>query len=265
MREARRWLEAAGWVVLVTVLWGADLLVKIAERNQTGFGKSDFRLMSEQATSAIAVLVMIAFVIRWLQLFPLRRDAWVPAVIGHTAGSVIFAFGHHVLMIAMRVPWYRVSGMTYDWRDGFLPNLIVEYQKDIKVYLGILLIVTAYRFYRRTQPAAPTPPGNRLVVHIGSAERVLRFDEIDYLEAARNYVAVHADGREYLVRDTMANLAARLAGGPFVRSHRSFIVNLDKIAELRSADSRYRIVLTSGAEVPLSRSYRDGFKSLLGG
>ncbi|MGB5621682.1 MAG: hypothetical protein WBN65_04230, partial [Gammaproteobacteria bacterium] len=146
--RTRWWAEAAGWVVIVTVLWGADLLAKFGERDLSGFGKDNFRLISEQVTSAIAVLIMIAFVIRWLKLFPLKRSAWVPAVIGHTAGSIIFAFGHQSLMIAMRIPWYELNGRHYIWREPFVNNLFVEYQKDIKVYLGILLVASAYQLYR---------------------------------------------------------------------------------------------------------------------
>lgn len=258
----RSWLEAAGWILLVALLWGADLLAKMAERDQAGFGKDDFRLISEQVTSALAALIMILFVIRWLRLFPLRRAAWAAAVIGHTAGSILFAFGHYALTVALRMAWYGLSGVSYVWREPFVANLIVEYQKDIKIYLGIVAVLIAYRRYTGP-PAAVAPGGERLVVQTGSAERILRFDEIDYLEAARNYVSVHADGQEYVVRDTVANLVSKLSGAGFARCHRSFIVNLGKIREIRTEDARHRIVLDSGRELPLSRGYRDEFRALL--
>lgn len=260
----RRWLEAAGWIALVAVLWGADLLAKLAERDQAGFGKDDFRLVSEQVTSAIAALIMVLFVVRWLRLFPLRRDAWAAAIVGHTAGSILFAFGHFTLMVVMRIAWYGANGVHYVWREPFVANLVVEYQKDIKVYLGIVVIVTAYRLYRG-QSGAAAPPGDRLVVQTGKAERILRFDEIDYLEAARNYVSVHAGGHEYILRDTISNLLERLEAAGFARSHRSYVVNLEKIREIRTEDSRHRIVLDSGREVPLSRGFRDRFRALIAG
>lgn len=289
-----RWLEAAGWVVIVAVLWGADLLARMAERDLTGVGKDDFRLISEQVTSAVAVLVMIPFVLRWLAMFPLRRDAWVPAVIGHTVGSVFFAFGHHSLMIALRIPWYALHGIDYVWRTHFVSNLVVEYQKDIKIYAGILLVATAWGLYRRARaspavtdrstaagtassatgtplPVAPAPhrgeagpaAGGRLRVQTGKGEGLLRYDDIESLEAARNYVTIHAAGREYLVRDTMAALARRLADGPFLRVHRSHIVNLDQIEEIRPAGSGQRIRLRSGREIPLGRAYRSALDARL--
>lgn len=253
-----RWLEACGWVTIVTVLWGADLLAKFAERDHFGFGKDDFRLVSEQVTSGIAVLAMIPFVLRWLSLFPLRRNAWVPAIVGHTAGTVLFAFGHQVLMIAQRAPWYALNGIDYVWREPFVNNLIVEYQKDIKVYFGIVLIATAWRFYLDRSPGARAGEGGgRLVVQTGQGTSVLRHERIEYLEAARNYVSVHADAREYLVRDTLVNLLEQLAGGSFLRCHRSFAVNTERIREIRTTEGRQRIVLDSGTEIPLSRGYRD--------
>jgi DNA-binding LytR/AlgR family response regulator len=102
------------------------------------------------------------------------------------------------------------------------------------------------------------------MVQTESGESIVRFDQIEYLEASRNYVVVHAEGQENLVRDTLGNLERKLAGGNFARTHRSFIISLDKIAETQPTNAgAHRIRLESGAEVPLSRGFRDGFKSLL--
>ncbi len=255
----RKAIEAGGWILLVTVLWGSDLLAKLQERDQLGYGKSDFLLISEQATSAIAVLIMIPFVVRWLRLFPILIDRWAAAVIGHTAGTVIFAFGHFSIMVMLRIPWYAFHGRDYVWRANFVDNLLVEYQKDIKIYLGILAVLLAYRLFRNSRTAEPDPKPDRLAVQTRDGERLLRFDEIDYLEAARNYVSVYSGGREFVIRETMANLEKRLAHGPFVRCHRSFIVNADKVREIRSVDSGHQIVLSDGSEVALGRSYKTAF------
>jgi len=257
--NVRLWLEAAGWIGVVTVLWGTDLLAKFSVRDQSGIGKDTFRLVSEQVTSGIAVLAMILFLIQWLRLFPLRLNVWPRAVIGHTIGSIIFAFGHFILMIALRIPWYALNGRTYIWREPFVSNLIVEYQKDIKIYIGFVIVVAAYQYYRRSRIPAPQPGVNRLVVQTGAGDSVLRMEQIDYLEAARNYIAVHAEGREYIIRDTMANMMQRLSGPNFARTHRSYIVNIDKIRDIRTVDSGQRVFLQNGADVPLSRKYRKQF------
>jgi DNA-binding LytR/AlgR family response regulator len=105
----------------------------------------------------------------------------------------------------------------------------------------------------------------RLVVQTGRGSSVVRYEDIECLEAARNYVTVHAAGREYVMRETMASLARRLSDGPFARSHRSYIVNVDRIEEIRAVDSQYRIRLSGGREIPLSRTYREAFRAFLSG
>jgi hypothetical protein len=234
-------------------------------RDQTGVGKDTFRLVSEQVTSAAAVLVMILFLVQWLKLFPIRMADWPRVVIGHTIGSIIFAFGHFVLMLALRIPWYALNERTFVWRQSFVSNLILEYQKDIKIYIGFVIVISAYQYYRRSRTSAPQSHVDRLIVQTGTSDSVLRLEEIDYLEAARNYILVHAGGREYMIRDTMTNVVRRLSSGPFVRTHRSFIVNIDKIKEIRTVDAGQRVILTSGEDVPLSRGYREGFTQKIGG
>ena len=225
----RALLEAAGWIALVALLWGTDLLAKLSVRDQTGIGKDTFRLVSEQVTSAAAVLVMVLFLVQWLKLFPLRLDGWPRAVIGHTIGSIIFAFGHFVLMVALRIPWYALDERTYVWREPFVSNLIVEYQKDIKIYIGFVIVISAYQYYRRSRVTVAQPRTDRMIVQTGAGDSVLRFEQIDYIEAARNYVSIHAEGREYVIRDTMSNFTRKLSDGPFSRTHRIIIVNIDKI------------------------------------
>lgn len=263
--NARTWLEAAAWVALIGVLWGTDTVAKYLAAQQSGIELDTFRLVSEQATSAVAVLMMVPFLVHWLKLLPLSLDEWPRLVIGHTVGSIFFAFGHFVLMVALRIPWYALNGRSYIWREPFVNNLIVEYQKDIKIYLGFVVLISAYQYYRRGKTAEPQPYADRLVVQSGTGSSVLRLEDIDYLEAARNYVAVHAAGREYIIRETMTNLLHRLSAGPFERTHRSFVVNINRIREIRTAETGQRIILSTGADVPLSRSYRDEFTRKVGG
>lgn len=275
----RRAFEALAWLLLIAFLWTADTFAKISYRNNTGIGKDNFRLITEQVTSASAVLVMIVFVSYWLRLFPLRKSQWTAAVIGHTVGSIIFAFGHHVLIIVQRVVFYAASDMPYMWKPNFVANLIVEYQKDIKIYVGVVAIMSAYQYYRATQGIPRVAVGasgsvesaspqradvsNRLVVQTAKGEAFIRYDEIDYAEASRNYVEVHAGQRSYLIRDTISSVEARLASGPFMRIHRSFVVNIDMVAEVKLVDGSQQVFLKSGTSLPLSRGYRDAFKSAI--
>jgi two-component system LytT family response regulator len=124
-------------------------------------------------------------------------------------------------------------------------------------------IMSAYQYFRQVQAGTSVQPeaGSRLVVQTGTGEAVLSWDDIFYVEASRNYVEVHTADKSYLIRDTLANIESRLARGSFVRSHRSYMVNLDRVSEIKSVDGGREIFLDNGAKVPLSRSYREAFRA----
>jgi hypothetical protein len=258
----RRFFEAAFWMVLITVLWTLDTLTKLRLRERTGVGLDDFRLIAEQATSAAGVLVMVGFVAWWMNHFPIRRGALLSTAVGHLVGSALFSLGHYAIQITLREIVYPLFDREYGSPVSLLSNLIFEYQKDVKVYVGVVAIIAMYRLFLGGENRLQVRPraAQKILVQTGSGEAMLSYDQIDYLEAARNYVVVHAGDREYLVRTTMSKLIDRLANDEFVRSHRSFAVNLAKVDEVRSQDSGYLIRLTGGQEIPLSRSYRDEFR-----
>lgn len=261
----RRIGEAAFFVTLVAVLWTADTFTKLSQIRFMGYEPDVFRLVTEQVTSAVVVLLLVPAVAWWLARFPLRRDGILPAVVGHIAGSVLFAVAHYFLMVAMRYIVFLFVGDSYIFSDFWFRNLVIEYQKDIKIYLAIVAIVAAYRYYRSGQHRAPTASvgSDRIVVQTGKGETVIRRDDIECLEAARNYVTVSTAERDYLVRNTLNKLEQQLAPGNIVRTHRSYLVNIDKIEEIRTTDSGGReIRLHGGRVVPLSRGYRDSFRSL---
>lgn len=268
-REARPALrrlgEAAFFVVLVAVLWTADTLTKFSQLRFFGHEPDGFRLITEQATSAVVVLLLVPAVAWWLSRFPLRRGRLVAAAAGHLLGSVLFAVAHYFMMVGLRFLVFGFAGKSYVFSDFWFRNLVVEYQKDIKIYVVTVGIVAAYRHVRAIRARAPaaTVAADRLVVQTGKGETIIRRDDIEYLEAARNYVTVATADREFLVRNTLAKLEEALAPGQIVRTHRSYLVNIDKIAEIRTTDTGgHEIHLSSGKTVPLSRGYRDRFKSL---
>ena len=102
---------------------------------------------------------------------------------------------------------------------------------------------------------------------IKSAGRVffLRADEIDWVEAAGNYVQLHVGSATHLMRETMGGLETRLDPEKFVRIHRSAIVQVDRIKEMQPAfHGDYIVILQDGTRLNLSRSYREKLQALLG-
>ena len=201
----------------------------------------------------------------WLTRFPLRRDRLVAAAAGHLLGSGLFAVAHYFLMVVLRFIVFMFADERYVFSQYWCRNLVIEYQKDIKVYVAIVGIIAAYRYVRAARASAPaaTVSTDRMVVQTGKGETIIRRKDIEYLEAARNYVTVSTGERDYLVRNTLTKLEEQLAPGQIVRTHRSYLVNIDKIEEIRTTDTGgYEIHLQSGKTVPLSRGYRDTFRSL---
>ena len=109
------------------------------------------------------------------------------------------------------------------------------------------------------------PKLDRLVVKSGGRVFFLRTDDLDWIEAAGNYVRLHLGEEAHLFRETMTRMEARLDTRRFVRIHRSRIVNTERIKELQPwFNGEYVVVLRNGTRLPLSRGYRDKLQEQLG-
>lgn len=105
----------------------------------------------------------------------------------------------------------------------------------------------------------------RLVVKTGDRVLLLNIGDVDWLEAAGNYVCVHAGKQSHIVRDSLGHIESRLDPEHFARIHRSTVVNLDRIRELRPHwHGDYKIILQSGQVLPLSRRNRGALTEKLG-
>ncbi len=117
-------------------------------------------------------------------------------------------------------------------------------------------------------PAAAAPRARwaeQLVVGVARGARVIAVAEVEWIEAADNDVAVHAADGSGLLREPLKSLEARLDPARFARVHRSALVNLARVRELRPLPSGdYLLTIRSGARVTLSRTYRDAVLARLG-
>jgi two-component system LytT family response regulator len=121
-------------------------------------------------------------------------------------------------------------------------------------HIGIA-IVDALPMGRERPPMCGAPP--RLVVHSGTRTLFVEPRHVDWVQAEGNYVRLHIGDESHLIRNTMHAIEARL-GAEFVRIHRSRIVNVGKVQELRVAtNGEYEVILRNGRAVRVSRLYRD--------
>ena len=98
-------------------------------------------------------------------------------------------------------------------------------------------------------------PLERVLIRDGAQVHVIPVDRIDFVEAQDDYVSFLADGKSFLKDQTMAAVEASLDPARFVRIHRSYLLNIDRIArvELYAKDSRIAI-LRDGRKLPVSRA-----------
>ena len=106
---------------------------------------------------------------------------------------------------------------------------------------------------------------DRLVIKSGGRLFFLRAEEIDWIEAAGNYVRLHVGTTSHLLRETMNAIEGRLDPEKFFRIHRSRIVNMERIQEMQPwLNGEYAVVLRTGTRVTLSRGYREKLQERLG-
>ena len=115
--------------------------------------------------------------------------------------------------------------------------------------------------------ASGEEPVARFVVKSGGRVRFVKTDAIEWVEAAGDYVTLHTADRAHLLRTTMKEMEAALPTDRFVRIHRSTIIRVDAVQELRpyGANNEYIVMLRDGSERKLSRTYRSAVEAVVTG
>ncbi len=111
----------------------------------------------------------------------------------------------------------------------------------------------------------PTAPLEVLLVKDGGKTQLVRVAELTHLEADGNYVALHTPTSKYLLHETLSALEAVLDRRLFCRVHRSIIVRVSSIKEIRSHfNGDYTLILDTGKPVRLSRNFKQQLETLIG-
>ncbi|HEY2345959.1 MAG TPA: LytTR family DNA-binding domain-containing protein [Xanthomonadaceae bacterium] len=271
----RRWVEPGFWIVLLAIQFVVNSLDAIIDVRR---GQPDFpawKPISWELSSHLVVLALVPAIIALERRIPLTFQTWRRNLSWHLLGTVVFCLVHVAAMVGLRQLFYAWMGQAYDF--GPWPReLLYEYLKDWRTYATVLLVVGAYRLLllrlqgearlldepdEGIEPPEPIERPDRFLVRKLGKEFLIAANDIEYLEASGNYVNLHVKGRAYPLRSTMAALEPRLDPSRFARVHRSWMVNLDQIAEiepLETGDARVR--LRDGTQVPCSRKYRATLK-----
>jgi hypothetical protein len=271
----RKWAEPGYWIALLAIqcVVNSEIAIIDIQRGQPGF--PIWKPVSWELSSHIVVLALIPLLIAFERRLPLTFATLRRNLPWHVLGTVVFCVLHVAAMVGLRKLMYGWMGETYDF--GHWPReLFYEYLKDWRTYATVLLTVAGYRllllrmqgearlFDRPDDEAPPVEPVERpdrfLVRKLGK-EFLVAANDIEYLQASGNYVNLHVRGRDYPLRATMASIEPRMDPARFVRVHRSWMVNLDCIAEIEPLDTGdARVQMRDGTKVPCSRRYRAALK-----
>ena len=103
-----------------------------------------------------------------------------------------------------------------------------------------------------------------LVVNKGRTIVWLKASEVDWMQAARNYVDVHAGGQTYILRNTLSKMEKTLEGDRFIRIHRSYVVNKAAIEGInKNRDGSALVKMKDGSELPCGRAHREALSPVL--
>jgi hypothetical protein len=231
-----------------------------------------------ESTSNLMWLVLIPAVVWLTRRVPLHLDTWRRALGWHVIGSVVWSMLHVAGMVGLRKLAYASQGGDYNF-SPWLQQFGYEYLKDIRTYAVLVLAIEAYHFvllrWQGEASLLSTPEDVRIAETVERPERFLvrklgkefliAAAEVEWLQASGNYVNLHVRGRDYPLRTTMASIESQLDPSRFVRVHRSYMVNLDGIAQIEPTDTGdARIEMKGGATIPCSRRYRDVLRPAMG-
>jgi hypothetical protein len=262
------WRVPAIWAVLFAISILAHAYVEVADH---GHRITLWQGVMLEATSHLMVALLLP-AIYWLHgRFPIGAD-WRNILV-HVLAIVPFSVIRTTGMAQLRLLWF-VDMMGYSYRFPLtVDRFVYEFTKDIVSYLMLSAAVVAIRYVleRRPlpEPAPETPPPvaarpERFVVRKrGGKEVMVEVDDIDWIEAAGNYAVLHVGGDRLEIRSSLSKLETELDPKRFVRVHKSHMVNISRVAEVTPwVSGDWRIRLEDGAEINLSRRYRDRFEAL---
>lgn len=227
-----------------------------------------FSTMAFAQVLGAGVWVLFAVVL----VLPLaRRTTATPRWLAvHVATGLIIAVAH-TLVVAVLFASYYYPGSWLAIRDVFRDRMHTGYAWSVMAYLLIATVLVM-----RRAPAAPTeateategrgstPNLRRLLVKHDGRMTPVPSERIDWLEAADNYVVVHAGAAKHTVRGTLAGLLERLDRDRFVRVHRGAVVNVERVREVQTwFHGELVAILDDQTRVTVGRTYRDRFLASL--
>ena len=275
----KRVIEAGFWIAVTGVNCVANSITTLMELRRGDSSIQAWEPAVWETSSAVMWLLVVLPAMAWFtRRYPFQWGDWRRQLARYAGASIVVCLVHVVGMVGLRVLAYRTQGMTYDF--GPWPReLVYEYLKDVRSFASIVLTMEAYRLLlRRWQgeasllaepdegpPLEPVDRPERFLIRKLGREFLVAANDIEWLQAAGNYVNLRVRGHAYPLRSTIAGIESRLDPRRFARIHRSYLVALDHVASIEPLDSGdARVHLRDGTVLPCSRRYRQDLRTRTG-
>lgn len=265
----RRAIEIGFWAVYLCANAVVESYSVITEYARISRPVEAWEPFAWEFTSAAVTGILIVAIARLNRAWPFRTDAWKTPLVIHLLATIPFSLAHVGGMVGLRKMIYWLQDRSYDF-GSLATELPYEFRKDFVTYwliLGIIYLWQYIRFLNAAQPAVqenPAAPISRIVAKKRGSEFLINADDVHWIEASGNYANLHLPDGVFPVRASMTELERRMNPDRFARVHRSFIVNLDYIVEIRPTDGGdHLILMRDGTEVRFSRRYRAALKGKL--
>lgn len=263
------WRVPAIWAALLTVSVFAHAHVEIANETARGVRMSYGTALAIQVSSHLVVAALLP-AIYWLhRRFPIPdrpRNLLI-----HVAAVVPFSIAHTLGMAALRFLWFAgIVGEPHSF-PLTADRMLYEFAKDIIAYGLLSAGSVALRHYLARPEAAPAPIPDapaaplpeRFAVRRKGREIMVEVADIDWIEASGNYAVLHVGAETFEIRSSLTRLEGELDAKRFVRVHKSHLVNIARVVEVTPwVNGDWRLRLQGGAELNLSRRYRQRFEAL---
>lgn len=266
----RRLFETGFWVANACMAASLNSITVLMEFERASRDVVIWHPVVWEWSSNLVLLALVPVVIAFERRFPLHFETLRRNLPVHALATVAYSLLHVLAMVGLRKLAYAGLGSQYDFGE-WPRELFYEYLKDWRSYVMVLLTIASYRLLLlRLQgearlldapdegPAAePVERPERFLVRKLGKEFLVAANDIEILQASGNYVNLRVRGREYPLRATMAGIEPRMDPSRFVRVHRSYMVNLDCLAEIEPLETGdARLLMRDGTKVPCSRRYR---------
>lgn len=262
----RRWAPAAIAVGLLAIAVAGNTASTLDHQVRAGLPTNLFTPLLDEISSALIWLAALPVIVGAFKTFVPPRLPWPTIPPLHLASAAVVSLVHYGLTRLLRAVVY--AGLGQGFHVPFLWNDYVgDLYGDVLNYLlfGLIYWGAETLFAARSKPPPEADPAPVLEVRDGAQTLYMPIADILWVEAAGNYVELHAtNDRDVLMRATLASLAERLEGAGFLRVHRSRLVNaalVSAVENLPAGDAT--VVLVDGARITASRRYRSALAQTL--